>query len=205
MTSIKKLIIPVMAVTAALMAVITLFNTADDEPREPANAPVTESRRIDPASSQNKDLAKTPEPQTDVAVDHVVPSPEPVPGDIDPVRLAQAELAVVRHQVYEETARETLPTLSIQTHNPIWAIEYEAEGQSGTSSGPQPAPTAGEFGKIQPPEGEIWLRIPPDYAREHRDIMAQNADLYRAETGYDGPVTITLWVGGRPYHRQQYE
>jgi hypothetical protein len=30
--------------------------------------------------------------------------------------------------------------------------------------GPLPAPESGEFGQIQPPEGEIWLRIPVEYS-----------------------------------------
>ena len=152
--------------------------------------------------------------------------------EIDPLELAEAELALVRNQMYEEVARETLPTLSIQTHNPVWQLQNEVAGTSGSTStfvvsgndsdsaggdqadadsdteaplGPLPAPESGEFGNIQPPEGEIWLRIPADYASEHRDIMAQNADLYRSETGWTGPLTVMLWVGGRPYYRQIYE
>jgi len=159
---------------------------------------------------------------------------------IDPVRLAQAELELVTNQIYEEVARDTLPTLSIQTHNPVWKLEYEAaqkrtfyhaaggtvasdnsygsgeietlpDDSAGDNSdeqqvqSPLPAPESGEFGNIQPPEGEIWLRIPADYASEYRDIMAQNADLYRTETGYSDTVTVMLWVGGRPYDRQEYE
>ena len=167
------------------------------------------------------------------------PSEEPdeaqASGGIDPVLLDEAHIAYVNNQIYENMARATLPTVSVQTHNPVWAIEHEAEQKrqseategktdgggglnaatssedssdseaAGDVQGPLPAPEAGEFGNIQPPEGEIWLRIPASYAGEHRDIMAQNADLYRAETGYSGPVTVTLWVGGRPYDRQQYE
>ncbi len=143
----------------------------------------------------------------------------PIQGEIDEARLAEAEFAIVNNQMYEELAREILPTLSIQTHNPIWAMEYEAaekkkvvdfdkdgtELTAAPSQGTLPAPQSGPFGDIQPPEGEIWLRIPPEYAKEHRDIMAENADLYREETGYGGPVTVTLWVGGRPYASQKYE
>lgn len=141
--------------------------------------------------------------------------------DIDPQRLAEAETVLVRNRMYEQKARATLPTLSLQTNNPVWALEHEAEerrhlaeaGQTepeqspaqAANQGPQFAPESGPFGKIQPPEGEIWLRIPVDNAREFRDIMAENADLYRAETGFDKPVTITLWVGGRVYARQRYE
>jgi hypothetical protein len=132
---------------------------------------------------------------------------------IDPVLMAQAELELVNNQIYEDVARDTLPTLSIQTHNPVWVLEQksapgEADSDDASDVGnqyPMPAPESGEFGKLQPPEGEIWLRIPADYASEHRDIMAQHADLYRTETGYSDAVTIVLWVGGRPYAKQQYE
>jgi hypothetical protein len=140
-------------------------------------------------------------------------------GAIDPRRLAQAELELVNNQIYEEVARSTLPPLSIQTHNPVWQLEQEAaqgntvsdDGPSSditlteSQTGPLEAPESGEFGNIQPPEGEIWLRIPAEYSQEHRDIMAQHADLYRVESGYSGPITVMLWVGGRPYARQQYE
>ncbi len=122
---------------------------------------------------------------------------------IDPVRLAEAELALINNQLYEELARETLPTLSIQTHNPVWALEDEAAEVAGITI---KETRTGPFGNnIQPAENEIWLRIPADYAAEHRDIMAENADLYRAETGTNEPITIMLWVGGRPYARHQYE
>lgn len=157
------------------------------------------------------------------------PDPPPVPPmkaeaqtgpvAIDPVRLAEAEAHLARNRIYEQKARSTLPTLSLQTHNPVWALQQEAEqhrrrAEAGKSSqdqpqtvpqGPQPAPESGPFGNIQPPEGEIWLRIPVDNAREFKDIMAQNADLFRVEAQYGKPVTVTLWVGGRVYARQQYQ
>lgn len=153
---------------------------------------------------------------------------------IDPARLAQAKLELAKNQTYEAIAREVLPTLSIQTHNPVWQLEYEgarqpsprwsaggdalslkgAEGlpndpggsvETEPARGPLPAPESGEFGNLHPPAGEIWLRIPAEYSSEHRDIMAQHAALYRVEAGYSGPITVLLWVGGRPYARQQYE
>ncbi|HAY22824.1 hypothetical protein [Desulfobacca acetoxidans] len=129
---------------------------------------------------------------------------------VDPMHLAEAEAVQVRHQLYEAEAKATLPTLSVQTHNPVWALQYEARhGRSATSGsaaqGPMPAPESGPFGNIQPPPGEIWIRLPADQASQHRDLMAQHADLYRRNSGENGPVTVTLWVGGRPYARQQYK
>ncbi len=142
------------------------------------------------------------------------PNPEMVDAEepgIDPVALAQAELDLMKNQLYEDVARDILPSLSIQTHNPVWVLEQKAPGKGASpgdgaaQNGPLLAPEAREFGMIQPPEGEIWIRIPADHASEHRDVMAQYADLYRAETGYSGTVTVMLWVGGRPHDRQQYD
>ena len=167
---------------------------------------------------------------------------------IDPEQLAEAEIQHTYNKMFEAEARSRLPLVSIQTNNPVWSLQNEAEkktqekftraflgsilqGLSGSGSqeaplqasgsdqeietgskseaednqGPEPAPESGEFGDIQPPDGEIWIRIEAEYALESRDIMVQNADLYRETTGYEGPVTITLWVGGRPHLRQVYE
>jgi type IV secretory pathway VirB10-like protein len=191
----------------------------------PDTTPTVDEQR--PIAAENEEVDSIPDSQT--RADSL----------IDPVRLAQAELALVKNQMYEAVARETLPTVSIQTHNPVWQLEQEAARQrsqqqavevttaagdasssdanaglfnspGGTGEdkpvrGPLPAPEFGEFGKMQPPEGEIWLRIPADYAAEHRDIMAQHADLYRMEAGYNGTLTVMLWVGGRPYARHQYD
>lgn len=191
------------------------------------NQPTGETTASVPSDSGKKEetispieaVPATPVPHSQVAdtVPENPPSKEdeiatqPTEETIDPVRLAEAELALVNNQIYEDVARDTLPSLSIQTHNPVWVLEQEAAGEGSVSwdeedqSGPLPAPEAGEFGMIQPSEGEIWIRIPVDYASEHRDVMAQYADLYRTETGYEGTVTVMLWVGGRPHDRQQYD
>ncbi|BBO86517.1 hypothetical protein DSCO28_70830 [Desulfosarcina ovata subsp. sediminis] len=213
----KKTILAGMVAAVAVSA-FSLYRFAhDSDPAPPVNQspspalPVTapETRVLPSPNAASNTVARTQPP-----VMAAPPEPETVPDQdagIDPVRLAQAELELVNNQIYEDVARDTLPTLSIQTHNPVWVLEQEAAGGGSTSgggenqSGPLPAPEAGEFGMIQPPEGEIWLRISVDYASEHRDLMAQYADLYRTETAYNGTVTILLWVGGRPHDRQQYD
>jgi len=63
----------------------------------------------------------------------------------------------------------------------------------------------GEFGRIGPPDGHVWIRIQAEHSNQYKEIMAQTADLYRAETGYSDTVTVMLWVGGRPYARHSYE
>ncbi len=81
---------------------------------------------------------------------------------------------------FEEEAKEVLPLLAIVT----------------------PDPRETEHKRLK--EGEIWIRINPGNSREMKDIMAQAADLYKEITLYDKPVTVILWVGGRPWARFQY-
>ncbi|MGI6655717.1 MAG: hypothetical protein ACOX5Z_02605 [Desulfobulbus sp.] len=137
-------------------------------------------------------------------------------AEIDPVLLAQAEAELAVNQQYEHKARASLPILSLQTNNPVWSLERQSRGRASSaapannpsqaaSGRPEAAPDGGPFGPLQPPRGEIWLRIPPEKSGEFRDIMAKNARLYRQESNYTGPVTVTLWVGGRVLVRQRYE
>lgn len=202
-------------VVLAILAYVFLFNDPSGEAPVPT-PPDSGKKEITISPIEAVPATHTPvQGNEDVAV---VSSPPPMKAEpaaqtmkeaIDQNRLSQAELELVNNQIYEDVARDTLPSLSIQTHNPVWALEQEAAadgaGDEDDQSGPLPAPEAGEFGMIQPPEGEIWIRIPVDYASEHRDVMAQYADLYRTETGYDGAVTVMLWVGGRPHDRQRYD
>ena len=53
-------------------------------------------------------------------------------------------------------------------------------------------------------DGEIWIRIDPSNSREYKEIMAQTADLYRVDTGYQDEVTVLLWVGGQVMARETY-
>jgi hypothetical protein len=225
-----------LALCLVLMLLYINVKNAPELSFKPANIPAGDNKFVQPAQSSNTRQPSagsvSPAPVqtssgqktarvTDTGSTLAGGNEHPVvdPAGIDPERLERARARLKKNRIYEKEARTSLPTVSIQTHNPVWALEYEAARQAKTlggiggvavdekvtNQGPQPAPQAGEFGMIQPPEGEIWLRIPAAYAAEHKDIMAQNADLYRAETGYSGPVTITLWVGGRPYARYHYE
>jgi len=99
------------------------------------------------------------------------------------------------------------------------AASPEAAGDPGDNAGPAaPADTetpegplaveldeGGEFGRLGPSEGHVWIRMDPAYAQQSKEVMAQTADLYRDETGYAGEVTVTLWVGGQPHSRYSYE
>jgi len=210
----------------AALAIVTMFYVYKQQGmKSQASLPQPEERiAVIPDQGNQEDFSSLTEPTDPVPVPHTPvragERADPVSGNpvmeefaeeeddagmntIDPVLLAEAELALVNNRIYEEVARETLPTLSIQTHDPIWVLEDEAAADVGRA---EKKKRSGPFGTdIQPAENEIWLRIPPDYAAEHRDIMAENADLYRAETGTNELVTVMLWVGGRPYARQQYE
>lgn len=224
----KAYIVPGIIILAAVCSVIyfqnrksSLYDSLNERIASNAKEAATEKPSPIPAAAPgiNKKTEKTKtatiSPQG-VAKAAATTIPLPLAEGIDPVLLAQAELELLHNQLYEEEAKATLPTLSVQTHNPVWQLEYEEEqprkdvsSAEETTEKNKPkalaTPEAGAFGNIQPPEGEIWLRIPVDYSTEHRDIMAQHADLFRIETGYTKPVTVTLWVGGRPYARQMYE
>ncbi len=156
---------------------------------------------------KNRQAAALPSPETKVSPQLTSTSAP----EIDPLLLEQAEMDLLRHQAYEQQAMETLPTVTVQTHNPVWQLEYAAaHTQRGEKTQVEkaralPTPESGPYGNIQPPEGEIWLRIPAENAAEHQAIMEANAELYRTETGYTEPVTVTLWVGGKPFVRKTYE
>jgi hypothetical protein len=116
---------------------------------------------------------------------------------------AQEEFEDLKREMFDEEASTVLPLLSVQS------FRHSADPQEeGSLEGPQPQflPVAksGPFGRLAPPDGHVWIRIDADHAREYAEIMAQTADLYRAETGYAEPVTVLLWVGGRPYSKQVY-
>jgi len=53
-------------------------------------------------------------------------------------------------------------------------------------------------------DGEVWIRINPGNSNEFREVMAQTADLYRANTDYTGDVTVLLWVGGQVMAKEVY-
>ncbi|GAB6906862.1 conserved hypothetical protein [Desulfosarcina cetonica] len=219
----KAILVGVAALVMGVFVAYVHYSSNDPHPGVPVKQAHEENIFLHPVSGKVSEASPISNSDTDVVgqpqIADDIPKTETgyIPPEnswarIDPIRLAQAELELVNNQIYEDVARDTLPILSLQTHNPVWQLEYEAShpeladgATAAQKQGTLPAQESGEFGNIQPAEGEIWLRIPVDHSTEYRDIMAQNADLYRTETGYSGTVTVTLWVGGRVYHRQQYE
>ncbi len=93
---------------------------------------------------------------------------------------SENELEYESSKMFEEEALEIFPLHTVQTHNPL------------------------EPDKFGPPKGEIWVRIKVDHSREFKDIMAQIADFYKEVTYFEDPVTVMLWVGGRPWAKFQY-
>ncbi len=194
---------PATSVPATPAAVTTPSSPTNLTPKDPARtAPVVNKHK-----QNTRQTAAPPSPETKVSP----PLTSTSAPEIDPLLLEQAEMDLLRHQGYEQQAMETLPTVTVQTHNPVWQLEYAAaHPQRGEKTQVEkaralPAPESGPYGNMQPPEGEIWLRIPAENAAEHQAIMEANVELYRTETGYTEPVTITLWVGGKPFVRRTYE
>ena len=93
---------------------------------------------------------------------------------------SENELEYESNKMFEEEALEIFPLHTVQTHNPL------------------------EPDQFGPAKGEIWVRIKVDHSREFKDIMAQIADLYKEVTYFEEPVTVMLWVGGRPWAKFQY-
>ena len=92
----------------------------------------------------------------------------------------QKELDYALKKQFEAEALEIFPIHTVQTFNPV---EPELYG---------------------PREDEVWIRIKVDHSREYKDIMAQIADFYKESTRHDEPVTVLLWVGGKPWAKFQY-
>jgi hypothetical protein len=106
----------------------------------------------------------------------------------DPVE--QRQLAYERSRIFKAVAMEQLPLLAVIPHNPLM--------DGGSKDG-----DARRSGR-NPKEGEVWIRLNAANSREYKEIMAQTADLYRQETLYEGPVTVVLWVGGRPWAQEEF-
>jgi hypothetical protein len=53
-------------------------------------------------------------------------------------------------------------------------------------------------------DGEVWIRIDPSQSGQYKEVMAQTADLYRANTDYTGDVKVLLWVGGQVWAKEVY-
>ncbi len=190
-----------------------LTPSAASSKMDPSFKPATVSG-AGPKSNKKDAAPKIIAPGSDV-VRHGVNAPEIEPWPEEPQPLvaddAQLEMDYVVTKMYEQEARTELPLLSVQTHNPFKDANGHYVDSSGNTTTETPEAVAlgefddiSEFGNLNPPDGEIWIRIDPEHAREANEIMAQAADLYRSETGYQNEVKVMLWVGGRPYRQHSY-
>lgn len=89
---------------------------------------------------------------------------------------------ITRYDNFKDHAQDTLPLLSAQE--------------------PDDDDTR-DFQNIQPPPGELWIRIKPEYSFSTKEIMDRTAAIYKARTGFKEP-SVVLWVGGRPWKRIDY-
>jgi hypothetical protein len=196
----KKYLIPAGAVLIAIVVwSIWMWGSVKDTGDEstPAHNPPASSEEVGPAP-QNRAVDITPAPSPPPVSESIMVSEEldgagdsessDIPmdrttqaADTDSKEDAEKELEYELTRQFEAEALDFFPLHTVQAHDP-----YQEPG---------------EFG---PAEGEIWVRIKVDHAPEHRDIMAQVADHYKMVTGNENPVTVLLWVGGRPWAKYQY-
>jgi hypothetical protein len=143
-----------------------------------------------PATNENEDMFSVGENNPEPLVDEFVPT-------------AEQELLDQKTRMFIAEAKESLPLLDIRPFYPIDAArqQYEAKGTTDEEDDAvenEPRDLRGLK------NGEVWIRIDPAYSAEYPSIMAQTADLYRVNTGYEGEIKVMLWVGGRPWASETY-
>ena len=140
----------------------------------------------------------------DESIDSQLPD-EFVPTD-------EQELHDQKTRMFIAEAEESLPLIDIRPFNPIEAArrKYQAKVDAGINGQTDEAAIEEDEAAIEEQDnrslkdGEVWIRVDPAHSAEHRTIMAQTADLYRVNTGFEGDVTVVLWVGGQPWARETY-
>ena len=140
------------------------------------------------------------EPQS-VEIARVKTAPEPTaPPSSEPS--PEAERHYQKTRIFMAEAKESLPVIDIRAFN---AMEAEAQsgprGNGNANSAPHRELRDGKGLR----NGEIWLRISAGSASRYSEVMAQTADLYRANTGYSGDVQVLLWVKGQVIAKESYE
>ncbi len=186
----KKSIISTSAVLIlAVAASFVLLRPATDTrtaPRPAAHTTAAQNPQSTPAPPSREAPPEhpitPPKPHTTGNRTHIEP-PESMPvttaaqPEDDMATQLDAELA----EQFETEALEAFPLHTVDAYNPL-----KQPGERG------------------PAEGEVWIRIKVDHAPAHKDIMAQVAEHYKLVTRYDKPVTVLLWVGGRPWAKVRY-
>lgn len=176
--------------------------TPEVQPAAPRPVAVETETNLLPTSSRVTTVTTTPQPDTSTVEGEDTLTADAFPEDADELD-AQQEFEDLKREMFDDEASAVLPLLTVQTFR-----HETASSEAGASEAPEhqaiSTNQAGPFGRLAPPDGHIWIRIDANYAQEHKDIMAQTADLYRAETGTTEPVTVMLWVGGRPYKKQVF-
>lgn len=130
---------------------------------------------------------------------------------------AEQELHYQKTQIFMDEARESLPLLGIRAFNPIEAgryahraaIQAAIESDGNADGGLADTAPAGDEEAVERDgrglqDGEVWIRVNAAQSGEYREIMAQTADLYRVNTGFEGDVTVIVWVGGQPWARESF-
>jgi hypothetical protein len=196
----KKYLIPAGVVSVIItVSSIWILSSVEDKGYEftPPQKPRISSEKVAPAPKKSMadirpNLSSPPLGEKDMALQGVgetgvedlshmgedVPTESP---DMSPEDDPQKQLQYALTKQFEAEALDIFPLHTVESYNPL--------------------KKTGEFG---PAEGEVWIRMKVEHSPEHKDIMAQVADHYKMVTRYEKPVTVLLWVGGRPWAKYQY-
>jgi len=169
-------------------------------PRTTEPSPAAEERRGLPSGVPNKPEPVHSPTETITAGEEAF---APVAGEIAEASSAEKELHWQKTQMFVAEAKQSLPLIGIRP--------FDARRATVASSDiPGTGMTDGEISGIPGRDGrglrdgEVWIRIDPARSGEYKEVMAQTADLYRANTGFEGEVTVLLWVGGRVHARETF-
>lgn len=201
----------ILSLAGVVTLIIALSLWLSPEPEDPPSLaetpePVSQvssvsEKRVPTGQRPSVTVAALPEaPPTPDApeVDDNVPPPaadgeyRPEPVEFEPT--PEQELHYEKTRMFMAEARESLPLIGIRAFN---TIEAARKDHQAAIDGTEAATSGGRDNRgLQ--DGEVWVRIDPARSAEHKEIMAQTADLYRVNTGFEGDVTVVLWVGGQP-------
>jgi hypothetical protein len=147
------------------------------------------------------------------------PAPEPLPsgtipsgrealvpdgGEILEATSAEKDLHWEKTKMFMAEAKESLPLIGVRSFDARRATLRPSDAPEAMAADTETSGIPGRDDRGLS-DGEVWIRIDPGRSGEYKEIMAQTADLYRANTGFEGEVTVLLWVGGRVHARETFD
>ena len=165
------------------------------------SSPVTEEKRVSPTPIFSEpDADHSPSEKIASSREAFAPDGE----EIAEASSAEKELHWQKTQMFMAEAKESLPLIGIRSFDARRATVRSSDEANGVLAEGETSGIPGRDDRGLS-DGEVWIRIDPGRSREYKEIMAQTADLYLANTGFEGEVTVLLWVGGRVHARETFD